>query len=152
MDDFSDIDSLEECKDTLMNLLSYFFDNIINVVKYIEKKYGEETIFYMKGSSLIALGRDIVMGMDANILIEHYKVYILPMKKEIYQKNEKFFLESNSLFFNMPNEVIVFLRKLWMRKENEGGLNKNDKCVIWDYSLKIVDVVSHYEKLQQQNK
>ena len=149
MEDFSDIDTLDECKITLMSLLNYFFDNIINVVKYIEKKYGEETVFYMKGSSLIEIGRDIVLNLEGDTLIEHYKVYILPMKKEIYQRNEKFFLESNSLFFNMPSDVISFLRRLWKKKENEGGLNKNDKEAIWKYSTLIVDVVSRYEKLQQ---
>lgn len=76
----------------------------------------------------------------ASRLMKYYIVILLPMKKWITKRQEKFFLRAQ-IFPGAPEEDIKFFRDLW---GIEGAMTPAEKKTSWDYWDTQIEIVEDW--------
>ena len=79
----------------------------------------------------------------ADRLMKYYIVILLPMKKWITKRREKFFLKAQ-IFPGAPEEDIRFFRDLW---GVEGAMTPKEKQTSWDYWDTQIEIVEDWHRL-----
>lgn len=76
-------------------------------------------------------------------LMKYYIIYLLPMKRWITKRQEKFFLRAQ-VFPGAPEEDIKFFRNLW---SIDGTLAQDEKDTIWEYWDTQIEIVEEWQAM-----
>lgn len=76
-----------------------------------------------------------------NIFID----FFLPQKQLIVNKDDKFFTEGTSQFFEHLNIKTNLFEKIW----SSNILDEDDRTIIWEWMTSIVTIVEKYKNLEK---
>jgi hypothetical protein len=76
-------------------------------------------------------------------VIVNFGEQILPFKKMILDRNEKFFLNDNDIFSSLDGGKVLHFKKLWLSDQ----LDDDDRDTIWKWFKYHLSVVEDYKKL-----
>lgn len=130
-----------------IELLSIFKKELVNFLDELSSSYPEETDFLV---FRIFINDQIPITLVMDYFVKH----LLPLKKMVDEKDEKFFLEENVLFgINAQEETknvrkvdkVNHFKKLW----KSGKITENDKDVIWKWFAIFLVLANKYVKFKK---
>jgi hypothetical protein len=80
--------------------------------------------------------------IDDQALMNHVVKYVLPHKREIKNRKEKFFIENTDLYKGLPEGKVKMVSELWM----SGKLTDEDKDVLWEFFDCFIELAESHEK------
>lgn len=94
------------------------------------------------GTSDLVYIKFFLMTLKEDQAMQHAIDKILPLKKEIEQRNEEFFhRKNNEIFGKLPKDKVNFFSIVWMQK-----LDKDDKEEIWSFFDTFITFCEEYKK------
>lgn len=100
-------------------------------------------------SELVALSfvEAYYSGRDAEEVIDHLVTHVLPYKEHIKSRNVQFFInKKDAIFKGLPQANIDRFEVLVTRSPAEGGLDEENKTVIWQYFDTFLWLSEEYKK------
>lgn len=103
-----------------LQILQTFRDNLVVFMDELISTLPDE------GDLVIAriFIKDQVPVLD---IMNFFIMNLIPLKEEIFSKDEKVFLESSSLYKDVPAAKVLYYKNLWY----SGDLDQDDKDTIW---------------------
>lgn len=84
---------------------------------------------------------------DAEEVIDHLVTHILPYKEHIKNRNVQFFVNKKDMIFKgLPQENVDRFEKLITNSPVEGGLDDENKSIIWQYFDTFIWLSEEYKK------
>jgi len=78
-------------------------------------------------------------------IMQHIITHVLPWKKQIKNRDEKFFLENRKIFQGIPEDRIAHYGRVIV---NEERILKEDRESVWEYFDVIICLAESYKKVQ----
>lgn len=114
-------------------VLKMFSSSVIEFFDILIKKFPND-------NKLIIM-RVLFKQIPNTTIMNNFEKYVLPHKEEIWEKNEKFFLENDEIFgpINNKNDVLHF-KNLW----TSNSLDDDDRETIWLWFRTFINLVEKY--------
>lgn len=80
-------------------------------------------------------------------IADHIVTHVLPHKAKIHRRDVDFFIEKKKeIFAGLPTDRIEYFAELVRKPSKQGGLQKEDKEVIWSYFDTLLVLAEDYKK------
>jgi iron-sulfur cluster repair protein YtfE (RIC family) len=76
-------------------------------------------------------------------IVDYFITKIIPLKDEIMNKNEKFFLENNILFESIENSTVNKFKTIWQSND----ITNENREIIWDWFKIFVMITEKYMRV-----
>lgn len=121
---------------TTLEVLERFKKAYIQFIDELLEQFPEET-------DLIIIRVFFENQVPVSLVAEQYLKHVLPLEDMITKRNEKFFIENNSLFNMLDGGKVLHFKKLWLSNK----LDKDDKDAIWKWFETFNKLMKTYKKL-----
>lgn len=121
--------------DDFISTIKEFCDFVIPITKDLESK---KKLKSGTTSTMMVVKVALLTAFKPETLVLHYKNKVLVHKKQIEERNEKFFLENNDLYPGAEKEDINIFKDLWTGNDM---MTKNEKETTWEFFDVLVEIV-----------
>jgi len=85
--------------------------------------------------------------MSSETITDRIVAHVLPHKTNIVNRNVQFFIDKKrEIFAGLPEDRIEYFAEMVRKPATEGGLNKEDRNVIWSYFDTLLILAEKYKK------
>lgn len=93
----------------------------------------------------ILLARIFFEFQDDEKIMKGFQKFVLPQRKYIEEKDERYFTENDYIFGDLPKDKVKHFKYLY---EKENVLSTEDKNVIWQYFQLFLNICDNYKKME----
>jgi len=95
----------------------------------------------------IAIVEFFFSRLHTDDIAQHIVSHVLPHKSHIVARNTEFFMaKKNEIFRGLPEERVFHFAELIRRDETNGGLNDDNRRIIWEYFDTLVCLAEAFKK------